>query len=93
MEGLKRLKRLWIAVPLAAGILIGGAANVTARQDHPEPFRGSVHSVQPGETLWEIAKDAYPGTDPREAIARIKAENQIRSSVVLPGQKLRIPAP
>lgn len=90
---MKGLKRFWIAIPLAAGILIGGAASVTARQDHPAPFRGSVHQVRPGETLWEIAQDAYPGKDPRDSVARIKAENKIRSSMVQPGQKLRIPAP
>lgn len=87
------MKRIWLAVPLAAGILIGGAANVTARQDHPAPFQGTVHSVRPGETLWEIAKDAYPDRDPREAISRIKAANKLRGSTVTPGQKLRIPSP
>ena len=87
------MKRIWLVVPLAAGILIGGAANVTARQDHVAPFRGTVHSVRPGETLWEIAKDAYPNRDPRDAVARLKAENKLRSSAVVPGQKLRIPSP
>lgn len=87
------MKRIWLAIPLAAGILIGGSANVTARQDHPAPFRGTVHSVRPGETLWEIAKDAYPDRDPRDAISRIKAANKLRGSTVVPGQKLRIPSP
>lgn len=87
------MKRIWLAIPLAAGILIGGAANVTARQDHPAPFTGTVHSVRPGETLWEIAKDAYPDRDPRESVSRIKAENRLRGSTVTPGQKLRIPSP
>ncbi|HVL89520.1 MAG TPA: LysM peptidoglycan-binding domain-containing protein [Actinomycetota bacterium] len=90
---MKGLKRFWIAIPLAVGILIGGAANVTARQDHPAPFRGTVHQVRLGETLWEIAKDAHPGSDPRRMVSRIKSENGLRSSVVRPGQKLRIPAP
>lgn len=87
------MKRIWFAVPLAAGILIGSAANVTARQRHPAPFRGVVHVVEPGETLWKIAKRAYPGADPREGIVRIKQANRLGSGTIRPGQRLRVPAP
>jgi LysM repeat protein len=87
------MKRIWIAGMLAAGIIIGGAANVTARQSHPTPFRGTTHVVQPGESLWTIAKEEYKDVDLREQIAEIKKANKLRSSSIVPGQRLLLPAP
>lgn len=87
------MKRLWIALFLTVAIVIGGAANVTARQSHPAPFRGTTHVVQPGESLWSIASAAYPGGDLRREIARIKKASKLRSSTVFPGQALLLPAP
>ena len=48
--------------------------------------------VQPGETLWVIARRVDPQTDPRETVARIVAMNDLPSSSVQAGQELQIPA-
>lgn len=86
------MRRIWVPAMLVAGLIIGGAANVTARQSHPTPFRGTIHVVEPGENLWQIVRAEYPGRDPREAIVRVRKENRLRSSSITPGQKLRLPA-
>lgn len=87
------MKRVWIAAMLAAGIILGGAANVTARQTSPAPFRGTTHVVQAGDTLWSIAKQEYPKGDLRERISAIRKANKLRNSGIVPGQRLLIPAP
>lgn len=48
--------------------------------------------VQPGQTLWQVAAEAMPGTDTREAITHIRELNALTTSVVLPGQSLLVPA-
>jgi LysM repeat protein len=48
--------------------------------------------VQPGQTLWQVAAAAMPGTDTREAITYIRELNALTTSVVRPGQSLLVPA-
>lgn len=43
------------------------------------------HEVQPGESLWTIARDH--GT----TVARLQAVNELRGSRIVPGQTLRVP--
>ena len=49
--------------------------------------------VQPGDTLWSIAKAAAPGDDVRATIERIGTLNNLDSKSVVPGQTLVVPAP
>jgi membrane-bound lytic murein transglycosylase D len=44
-----------------------------------------VYTVQPGDTLWDIAKK-YPGLD----IEKIKKMNKLKDAKIMPGQKLII---
>ena len=48
--------------------------------------------VQPGETLWSIAEQLDPNSDPRETVARIVAMNDLPSSGVAVGQEIFVPA-
>ncbi len=51
--------------------------------------------VQPGQTLWSVARQVAPGADVRETVARIKDLNGLSgpsSDVVVPGQQLVVPA-
>lgn len=48
--------------------------------------------VQPGDTLWEIARTVEPGSDPRDTVARLVELNDLPSSSVVAGQTLLIPA-
>lgn len=48
-------------------------------------------TVEKGDTLWEIALRYYPNTDPRKPVAAIKDLNNLKISMIYPGQKLRLP--
>lgn len=56
-----------------------------------EPWTKIVHS---GDTLWHIAKPiaAEYHVDIRVVVSRIQELNQLESSVLYPGQELRIPS-
>lgn len=51
------------------------------------------HVVQPGETLWEIARQAVGAEgDPRPLVERIRRANRLApTDVLLPGVPLMIP--
>ena len=52
-----------------------------------------VITVQPGDTLWEIAARATPvEEDVRATVFVIKSLNELNSSIIVPGQRLRVPA-
>jgi hypothetical protein len=48
--------------------------------------------VQPGQTLWAIAEELDPNTDPRETVARIEAMNDLAGSGLVAGQEIFVPA-
>jgi LysM repeat protein len=48
--------------------------------------------VQPGDTLWTIAAERYPGDDPRARIDEIERMNNLSSPVIAVGETLRLPA-
>ena len=49
--------------------------------------------VQPGDSLWAIARRAEPSVDPRATVDVIIAANGIQASALVPGQRLVVPAP
>jgi nucleoid-associated protein YgaU len=48
--------------------------------------------VQPGDTLWTIAAERYPGDDTRARIGEIERMNNLSSPVIVVGETLRLPA-
>jgi LysM repeat protein len=48
--------------------------------------------VQPGDTLWTIAAERYPGDDTRTRIDEIERLNNLSSPVIVVGETLRLPA-
>jgi len=50
------------------------------------------HIVEPGETLWQIAREYQPEVDPRKAIYEIKEENELETAEIYPGQVLVVEA-
>ncbi|OFW63319.1 MAG: hypothetical protein A2135_07745 [Actinobacteria bacterium RBG_16_67_15] len=91
-----RVVVLLISVALALVLLLASA--VVARADDPigpaaTPAYVS-HVVAGGDTLWDIASEYTPGgEDVRNVIVDIKTANDLGSSVIVPGQVLRIPVP
>jgi LysM repeat protein len=66
-----------------AGALVGSASSAP-------PASGQVRVVQPGDTLWSIARDAAPRTDPRVVVDDLLALNG--DAPLRVGQQLVLPA-
>ena len=49
-------------------------------------------TVEPGQSLWQLAEDIAPQSDPRDVIAQIMQLNQLEGADVYAGQELAIPA-
>ena len=47
--------------------------------------------VQPGESLWSVARRIAPENDPREVIAQIRRLNDLQGSQLQVGQQLLLP--
>ena len=85
------MRRLVIAFLLLAALLGAGATTVVAGQQRPaEPVWS--HVVQPGETLWQLAKKADPERDPRDVVDRLIRANDLDGGRIIPGRKLVLPA-
>ena len=48
-------------------------------------------TVEPGQSLWQLAEQVAPQSDPREVIARFVQLNQLEGTDVSAGQELAIP--
>ena len=51
------------------------------------------YTVQPGDTLWSIARRVAPADDPRAVVDRLVRDNRLPGGAVQAGQELWIPAP
>jgi LysM domain len=49
-------------------------------------------TVVGGETLWSVAKQIAPNSDPRDVVADIISVNRLNSADIYPGEQLAIPA-
>lgn len=49
-------------------------------------------SVHAGQTLWSLAVEYAPNTDPRDWIDQVQTMNQLATPDVQPGQRIAIPA-
>jgi Tfp pilus assembly protein FimV len=82
------------AVPLviaaACFALNGGGAFASNGYGPAESF--SHVTVSSGQSLWQIAERVAPSADPRDVVAAIVDLNQLQTSMLMPGQRLAIPA-
>lgn len=84
---------LLIAIPLAIGAAVTGFDAIGAAagtQGSTATFQ--YVTVEPGESLWQVAQAVAPTADPRDVIAEILSFNDLSSGDVQPGQRLAIPA-
>jgi LysM repeat protein len=76
-----RLAVLLLAISLVVGVVArpsGGAGKPTG------------YVVKPTDTLWSIAATHYAG-DPREGIWKLQQRNHLRTTMLVPGQRLVLP--
>ncbi len=71
---------------------VGHAFDAGAAVRHPRTVPRTL-VVQPGDSLWAIARRAEPSVDPRAMVDAIAAANGIGASALVPGQRLVVPAP
>lgn len=81
-----------LSVPFAAALMVVGSVQADAETSANGAPATSVVVVQPGESLWGIAQQVAPGSDPREVITSIRELNGLSEAPVVPGQSLVVPA-
>ena len=90
----RRALAIALTVPvLAIGAALawtGGLAVSATATSETITAQHEVVMVYPGDTLWSIATEVAPGSDPREVIADITSLNRLQGAIQ-PGQQLAIP--
>lgn len=85
------------AVAMTAVVVSGTASTATTGGQVAGPSGGPVAAtmvvtVEPGQSMWEIARAVAPGTDPRATITRIVELNELSSAAAIrAGQRLTVP--
>ena len=80
-----------VAAPLVAAALVFGinAGGATATSSSTPLAKITVVN---GETLWGVAKQIAPNTDPRDVVSDLMSVNRLDSADIYPGEQLAIPA-
>jgi nucleoid-associated protein YgaU len=89
----RRGRRLLAAVSLVFGLAIA-ATTGAAVLDAGSGLRPAGHSsvvVEPGDTLWSIARQVAPEEDTRAVVDAIEDVNELDSTLLVPGQVLHLP--
>jgi hypothetical protein len=76
---------------LTLAVRLGGPA-VAGVPDGPVPAGSAVVVVAPGESLLDVAHRAAPAADADAVVSRIRADNHLSGSAVVPGRPLVVPA-
>ena len=91
------LRSLVLAPVLVAAVLVAvvaWGADVVASSGGGKPVPVRTVTVQPGQTLWDIAADSGVGGDPRLVVARIQDLNALPDAGDLQvGQSIAVPLP
>jgi hypothetical protein len=97
-DGLQLTRRgrlvLMLALVAAGAVLafmISGLVGGVSPGSVPAQPQTRTLVVQPGQTLWSIARDIAPGADRRDTIARIVQLNALPSTDVAAGTRLAVP--
>jgi hypothetical protein len=91
---LTRRGRVVVLLALVTLVFVAFSLGRVGSQAAPKSARTSHLSqtvVQPGESLWAVAKRVAPGHDPRGVIDRIAELNNLQSSALQAGQLLVVP--
>ena len=78
-----------VLTAVVGAVLLGGGS--AQGGEHAAPVPVSYHLVAPGETLWQIALRAEPGSDPRDLVEQIVELNHLSSAELPVGLRLAVP--
>ena len=81
--------RLWRAA-LALGAVVALGIGLAAAV-HGDTRPAATIVVQPGDTLWSIALEHYPGDDVRARVQDIEQANGLHGPRIEVGQSLKLP--
>lgn len=74
---------------MVVGAIVGGTLAGTARGS---PDAGRTYTVQPGDTVWRIARRLVGvSEDPRPAVDDLIRRNRLVNAVIRPGQLIVLP--
>lgn len=91
----RRVLAFLAALPAAAALaaaIVGGGTALASRDDGAPAGTFETVTVQTGDTLWAIAEEVAPSTDPRDVVDAIVQLNALGSVGIVAGQELSIPA-
>ena len=92
LTGRGRALARMLAIVLVVAVFLLVAPGL-ARGDGPDgPAPRVTYVVQPGDTLWSIARRVAPGQDPRPVVDGLIEANDVRAGLQA-GQELSIPVP
>lgn len=81
-----------VALPLAIGGVVVGIGQQAAADQHGVSRGAYTYvTVQPGDTLWSIASDVAPKSDPRDVVDRIVDLNQLPTAELRAGERIAVP--
>ncbi len=81
-----------LLIGIVASVIIWGLSEAALPAQSAEPEQYVVVTVQPGDTLWSIARRVSEGkADLRVLTHRIQRLNSLDSAMLLPGQSLTVP--
>lgn len=80
-----------IVIAIAAAALFGGSALASGEQGASAGSFQTV-TVMAGESLWSIAEDVAPTSDPRDVVGAIMRLNALDDANVPAGARIAIPA-
>ena len=86
----RRRTALSAAALVLVTVLLGPIGHAFQADATPRHRRTVV--VRPGDTLWAIARRSEPASDPRAVVDAIAVANGVQAGVVVPGQRLVMPA-
>jgi hypothetical protein len=81
-----------LAIVLVVALFLLVAPGLARGVGPDRPAQRVTYVVEPGDTLWSIARRVAPGQDPRPVVDRLIETNDLRSGLQA-GQELSIPVP
>ena len=93
LTGRGRLLVLLVLVGLLLAAFAAGRSASSSATSEPAPAAVSLGQlvVQPGDTLWSVARSIAPDRDPRDVVAQLRRLNDLPSGALRVGQQLLLP--
>ena len=86
------MKRFYGSLLVAAALVVPVARTLASVQAEPRPVAVASYVVQPGDTLWKIARQLDPSGDARAGVDRLMRLNRLHSGTLHAGRTLQLPA-